>query len=1020
MSLTITQRLDRLAVRLEEIRFWLVREYQDLEQWRFEGDPLALGQPWPTREGVVRLEHPEVHVPAAWPLEESRLELNVGGESLLRIHYGGNQVVTFGLDPNHQRFPLSAHDFSLEVRSVARFPFGQPNRNARLERARLVWWDMALEQFLRLEQLVLEAATELSEHEVADPLLACAERALALLDWPSASDTYLARVIESESMLRMWRRPQDLTAHPAPLTEVERQSVREATAQLQRDLNALQERYSQQGALMLSGHAHIDLAWLWPLDETRRKGQRTFATALNLLDRYPEFKFNQSTAQLYAFLEQDNPELFASIKAKAEEGRWETIGGMWVEPDTNMPTGESLARQLLYGQRYFKRVFGKVHDVCWLPDCFGFSPALPQLLKLAGIGSFFTIKVNWSETNTFPYDLFWWEGLDGSQVLAHTFNNPVGGYNGELGPRAALNTWRNYQGKHRYPRSLLTIGFGDGGGGVTEEMLERSEALQAFPVLPKLGFGEVSAFYREAHEAARTQELPVWVGEIYLELHRGTLTTQGRTKYLHRRAERDLIAAEVLSSMNTLLGGQEPTSLEPQWQILLRNEFHDILPGSSIREVYETANSELTSVIEHAREVIDVQLASLEERLTSGGEHTGLLVVNPDLSPRPLRLELAEAFPGAQAVEGGHVLAKSTEIAGLEARIVLDAPAVEGLSVSERHLENAFLRVEFAPDGSLSRVYDKRAEREVLAGRGNQLWAYVDKPRQWDAWDVDSGYRDQGQELAELEQVSVIESGPHRAALRLVRRFRNSIITQDIRLWANSARLEFKTTLDWRDRRWLLKARFPLNVRSDHATFEGAFGVIRRSTRQNTSWERAQFEVAGHRFADLSEPGYGVALLNDGKYGHHAFGNELGLSLLRSPVWPDAYADEGVQTFTYALYPHPGDWLSGGVLREAEDLNRPLLVRSVRAASEDSWQALTFHGVPLGLGALKVLEDGGGLALRTYEPQGARGKAEVKLPSGWELASELNLLEESVGVPELVFRPFQVRTWSLEKRPPEQ
>jgi len=313
--------------------------------------------------------------------------------------------------------------------------------------------------------------------------------------------------------------------------------------------------------------------------------------------------------------------------------------------------------------------------------------------------------------------------------------------------------------------------------------------------------------------------------------------------------------------------------------------------------------------------------------------------------------------------------------------------------------------------GRLASFLDKRAGREVLAGPGNQVWAYVDKPRQWDAWDIDADYALDGEELLEAESIEVLERGPHRVAVRIRRRFRGSSLTQDVRLWANSPRLDFRTTIDWHDRRWLLKARFPLAVRADHATFETAFGVIRRPTHRNTTWEAARFEVAGHRFADLSEPGFGAALLNDGRYGHHAIDNELGLSLLRSPIYPDPLADEGSQVITYSLYPHHGGWHEGGVLAEAEDLNAPLLATRCAAPEPRTWKAVELGGLGLGLGALKAAEDGEGLVLRLYEPQGARGAATVTLPSGWRLASELNLLEDALGEPDLQFSPFQVHTW---------
>ncbi len=735
---------------------------------------------------------------------------------------------------------------------------------------------------------------------------------------------------------------------------------------------------------------------------------------ISLMDRHPDFIFNASTAQLYAFLEEDDPKLLDQIKAKVAAGQWEPIGAMWVEPDTNMPTGESFVRQLLYGQRYFERMFGQRHDVCWLPDCFGFSPALPQLLNPAGVTNFFTIKVNWSETNVMPYDLFWWEGLDGSRVLAHTFNNPVGGYNAETGARAILETWKNYRGKHAFPESLLAFGYGDGGGGPTEEMLDRQRQFADFPVVPSLRPTKIADWFAKAHAAVEDDpRLPVWVGEMYLELHRGTLTTQGKTKYLHRKAERALITAETLSSMATLLGEGIAASLEPQWRVLLRNEFHDILPGSSIREVYELAEEELGGVAAEGDKISADRLAALATKLVPAGDQPAVLAVNPDLSPRPLRLVSAEALPGGQAVEGGSVLATGDTVTGLTAAVVVDPRPAPGLSVGDGWLENELYRVEIHADGTIRSFFDKRFGREALAGRGNQIWAYVDKPRNWDAWDLEDNYAEQGEELT-AAAIEVVERGPHRAAIRVTRKFRDSEVVQTYRLWANSGRLDIVTDIDWHERRYLLKARFPLAIRSDFASFECAHGVIRRATHRNTSWDVARYEVAAHRFADLSEQGYGVALLNDGKYGHHVLGNELGLSLLRSPVYPDPLADEGRQSFTYALYPHPGDWLTGGVLAEAEDLNRPLLGQAVTAAGNASWTAATVEGMTLGLSGFKPAEDGGRLILRTYEPAGARGEVAVALPEGWRLGSEVDLLEDAKGPADRAFLPFKVHSWTVE------
>jgi len=1011
---TPKQRLDRLAVRIEELTHWRDRVVQDLPAWQFNGRPIALGERWPHTDGLVCLTHDEVAAPG----EDAVLEVDAGGEGLLTIHVSNGSSRSFGLDPYHRRFPLGDAPFSVQIEAVARSPFGVPNRDPRLTVARVVRPDRAVETLVRRLSLVLEAGRVLGDHEVVALLIEAAERALQRLDWPSATIPYLSRTAASPRMLSIWSLPAGLQARPDGLTDAERATVTAAADSLAVELEALRDRFPPQGAVALTGHAHLDLAWLWPLEETRRKARRTFHSASDLLDRYADLVFNQSSAQLYAFVESDDPDLFAAIRRQVAGGQWEPIGGMWVEPDANMPAGESLVRQLLYGQRYFKSHFGAYHDICWMPDCFGFTPALPQILRGSGIKRFFTIKVTWSETNRFPYDLFWWEGLDGSRVLAHVFDNPsdpassTSGYNGNVGPSPSLETWRRYRGKADSAETLLSVGYGDGGGGVTAEMAERSREMARLPVIPHTRFDTVRAFFERAERSVVERSLPVWTGELYLELHRGTLTTQGRTKWLHRRAERDLVAAEVAGSLAALAGATLPESLEQQWRVLLRNQFHDILPGSGIREVYQRAEQELAGVVAEAGSALESALAELSQRVVPEGNESGILALNPDLSARPLRIESTELLPGAQSVEGGYVLTSPETVPLLGIRVVTHF-AGPGVRADERSLENESVRIVLDDAGRLISVRDKIAGREALAGPANQIWAYVDKPREWDAWDIDAGYADQGEEIVATE-IAVVERGPHRAALRVTRHFRDSRIVQDIRLWSNSRRIEFKTSVSWHDRHWLLQARFPLAIRARNATFETAFGVVERPTHRSTSWDSARFEVAAHRFVDLSEPGYGVALLNDGKYGHHALRNELGISLLRSPTYPDPLADEGEQTFTYALLPHAGSWIEGGVLAEAEDLNRPLLFRAVRGTA-GAWQPIRLDGPPLGLGALKRAEDGDGLILRVYEPQGARGPVGLQLPDGWTASADLDLLERVQRDADLSVLPFQIRTWLLEK-----
>ncbi|MFZ0215462.1 MAG: alpha-mannosidase, partial [Candidatus Dormiibacterota bacterium] len=580
------------------------------------------------RIGVKHLRHDAVQVPADWPLEQVRLHLSLGGEGLVEVVYDEGESEGFGLDPNHRRYPLHAREFAIDAEVVGRLPFGQPVRDPHLEAAALVVEEPDLSRLLALLSAVQSAAGALLEEEVADPLLGAAEHALTLLDWPSDTLPYVARTAGTPQQQAIWELPADLPSSPAPLDEQARASVRAAIADLEKGLAKLRERYPKHGRVLLSGHAHLDLAWLWPLAETRRKARRTSSTVLALLDRYPEFVFNQSSAQVYAYLEEDDPELWAAVKQEVEGGRWEPVGGMWIEPDCNLPSGEALARQLLYGQRYFERAFGHRHRVAWLPDCFGFTGGLPQLLRQAGITGFFTIKVNWSETNHFPYDLFWWEGIDGTRVLAHTFENPGGGYNGDASPASFVGTWDNYRGKHVHPESLLSVGFGDGAGGPTREMMASVDVSEQLPVVPAASFGLVEELFQRFGEAAERNSLPVWVGNLYLELHRGTLTTQGRTKLLHRRGERTLLAAEALGSLATLAGASLPPSLEPAWRILLRNEFHDILPGSGIREVYQDAEAELSQVVEVAEAARATAVDAIAGQLATDGGAPAVVALN--------------------------------------------------------------------------------------------------------------------------------------------------------------------------------------------------------------------------------------------------------------------------------------------------------------------------------------------------------------------------------------------------------
>ena len=991
-------------------------------------------------------------IPTSWEGQPVELELWLGGEGLVRLSTGYQAA----LDPFHHAYPLTdlaagGEEIGIEAEVMPKGMFGSHIAESRIERAHLVVPHRSLRDLITDLDMVLEACEQLGDHEVVFHLLSAAERALARVHaaWPTATDVTVSRLVlgyrdplgsgvaslpggyASDAWdvrpysMPIWHLP-DAPQPLGSLPDAAIQAVDDARTDLAASLQRIGDAYPPTGRLALTGHAHIDLAWLWPVAETRKKGRRTFSTVLNLMDRYPDFTFNQSSAQLYSWVEEDDPALFAGVRERVAEGRWETVGGSWVEPDCQITGGEAFVRQLLYGQRYFQETFGRRHTVAWLPDVFGFSGAIPQLLRGAGLTGFFTIKLNWNEINRFPHDLFEWEGIDGSRVTANMCRNlpPAHGYNGTIRPRDSLGTWREFDGKRRHPESLLPFGWGDGGGGPTAKMLDNFERIKEFPALPRLRMTLIAEYFGSLPTAG----LPRWVGELYLEFHRGTLTTQAKTKRLNREGEHRLLEAEAFAALAVASGahGSYPREeLDTAWKRLLLNQFHDILPGSSIAEVYVDAHRDGEATVADAVRLRDRALWSIAasgegpSAPTSGSAAaTAFLVANASLVSRSLTVLLpssadptaigiaGESLPAQRTDQGVLIHAPATKVPGLGWTTVGATANAESIptgsvrverTASGVTFENVQLRIEVGADGSLHRLLDRQQDREVLADRANQLWAWADKPRVYDAWDIEADYEAVGEELTQAERIDIIEDGPLRVAVRVTRRWRHSTIQQTYRLLAGSRRLDIVTEIDWHERQVYLQARFPLAVRSHEATFETMFGAVRRPTHRNTSWDAARFESCAHRWVDLSEPGYGVALLNDGKYGHAAHDNLLSISLLRGPLYPDPYADEGEHRFIYSLLPHVGDWTTGEVAAEAFALNSPLVVVPLSAgvAPPPNGEAFaTVEGSALALAALKQAEDGDGLILRLYEPHGDRGTARLRFHPPPTAVEETNLLEE--------------------------
>ena len=733
------------------------------------------------------------------------------------------------------------------------------------------------------------------------------------------------------------------------------------------------------------GHGHLDTAWLWPLAETYRKAIRTFTTQLRYLEEYPEYRFACSQAQQYAWIRDRAPALWQRLKAAVETGGFVPAGGTWIEPDCNIPSGESLVRQFLHGQRFFERELGRRCTEFWNPDVFGYNGQLPQLMREAGISRFLTQKLSWNRFTRPEHHTFTWQGIDGSEVLTHF--PPADTYNAEATPAELRRNVRDYR-DHRHSRtSLLVFGHGDGGGGPTRAMLETLRRARDLQGLPRTRCATPAEFF-DALEA-EPNERPTVVGELYLEYHRGTYTTQARTKRGNRRCEAALHDAEFLAAA---AGGDYPRAeLERLWRLLLLQQFHDILPGSSIRLVYEDAERDLAE-IESGAEAIS---AAALERLGGGPVNTTAFPRREVVASPAGELCLVEAPPYGfgRVVDAGA------------------AVAVEGL-----RLENEHLRAELAPDGTLQSLVEKATGRETLSAPGNRLELYEDRPVAWDAWDIDPFHLETRTECPPAESYEVVASGPLRAEVAFERTVGEaSRLRQTVRLDAGARRLELHTTVEWHESHRLLKVCFPLAVRAPRATYEMQFGFAERPTHFSTSRDAAMYEVPGHRFADLSEHGFGVALLTDCKYGYSCLGGELRISLLRSPKSPDPDADLGRHELAYAVLPHAGGWREGGVVAEAARFNQPLRwAPGEHTASRESFASVDGGLV---LDTIKRAEDSDALVLRLYEPYGARGTATLRLAVPAASARLANVLEDEReeleledGAIRIPFRPHQIIT----------
>lgn len=1052
--------VEKIEKQHEEIRAAVYREVIPIPRFKFrEGDipgaqrpafddrdwaDFAVGDRWGGYD-VVAWFRTWIEVPRAWRDGRVYLRLRVGprdggnstAEALLHV----DGVPMQGIDVWHDDAWLPPETLArgrvhLALRAWSGV-LGVPDQR-RFVVADLCLIDATTEQFAYLSEALLGAIGELTEGDLRRV------RLLHSLD---------------EAYLRL-----DFTE---PRSAAFYDSVRAAHEHLRAAVAALAATAEIKPQVSVVGHAHIDLAWLWRLGHTREKASRTFATALHLMRQYPEYRFMHSSPQLYAYLKQDYPAIFARVQERIAAGQWEITGGTWVEPDTNLIGGESLIRQFLHGTRYSREEFGVESRLLWLPDVFGYSWILPQIARGCGMEYFLTSKLSWNQINRFPHDTFRWRGIDGTELLTHFVTTPERGssaytYNGELRPADVRGIWENYRQQNENDELLMLFGWGDGGGGPTRGMLESARALRDLPGIPRVRheFGE-SFFARLAGRIA-AHDLPVWDGELYLELHRGTYTSQAATKRANRRSEMLYHDAEWLCALADVLIGARAyphAALDEGWKLILLNQFHDILPGSSIRAVYEDSARDYARVAALGQEALDAARSRLLPRLRTAAP--SLVVFNSLSWPRaglvslPWSPELAERaplpggtrrVPAAAGVGSGRpVLMQEVEEGG-ERRVLIAvagvpplgyrafpwcAPAADPepdpLLVTPERLENRFYRLDLNERGQIVSLWDKRAAREVIApgARANVLQVFTDKPLNFDAWDIDIYYQERLREIDELVGATVEEVGPLRGVLRLRWRFHHSTITQRLTIYRDDPRLDFRTEVDWHERQMLLKVAFPVAVRATRATYDLHFGQIERPTHWNTSWDWARFEVPAHKWADLSEGDYGVALLNDCKYGYDIRDNVLRLTLIKSAIHPDAEADQGHHRFTYSLLPHAGDWRAGGVIQAAHDLNLPLLAATVPAqptgALPDACSFAEVDADHVVIETVKRAEDDDAWIVRVYESRQCRATA-VRLRFGRSLsrAQACNLVERDArDVPfaadNLTFpiAPYEIKTFKV-------
>lgn len=833
-------------------------------------------------------------------------------------------------------------------------------------------------------------------------------------------------------------------------------SVKEASKYIEENILGSSSKDAYVSAI---GHTHIDVAWLWRLRQTRDKAARTFASMNKLMNEYPDFKFISSQAQLYDFVKKDYPDIYESIKKRVREGKWEVEGGMWVEADTNISSGESLIRQFLVGKRFFKKEFDKNCEILWLPDVFGYSGALPQIMNGCGIKYFMTTKISWNEYTKVPYDTFVWEGIDGTGILSHfvpsqsygdeTKGNFMTTYNSNLSPSQVMGGWQRFSNKDLSNNILNCYGHGDGGGGTDEGMIEQGLRMRAgIPGCPKVKFEFAGDFFRNLERQVKgSKRLNKWRGELYLEYHRGTLTAQAINKRFNRKSEfmyQDAESVNVLSSLLLDNGFERypKTGLDNGWETILLNQFHDIIPGSSIAPVYEDSKEQYIKILTDGEYIVSTALERIANSLntnrncitvfnTLGFERSSTATLNKftDINSYEITDENGNILPKQETFDGKVIFyAENIPSKGYKAFNIINRTenltAEKTAEISGNSVKTKYFDLIFSDNMEIIGMYCKNTKREAVP-KGkvmNRIIAFEERPYQDHNWNTNAYFEEKSEIISNVINARVLENGPVRAVLLITRAFKSSVIKQYIILYNHTDRIDILNDIDWKESCMIVKAEFPVDVNAEKATYDIQFGNIERPTHSNTLGDFAKFEASAHKWADLSDNSFGISVLNDCKYGYNIKDGKIRLSLLRSQDHPKKAQDQERHIFTYSVYPHQGFVSQSDVVRQGYDLNVPLLssVAAGKGSLPSEFSLFSTNADNIIIETVKKAEDSDAVIIRMYETWNKR--TNCTLNTGLKIQSLFgtNMMEEKDFViphtdnsAELEFRPFEIKTLKI-------